>query len=544
MKIKIRNYRGVSSADLEHNKITLIGGDNHAGKTSIGEALGAVLTGDVFRRPDILKKHIKGIVRDGAKAGAAEVQIGDITARADWPDCKYSAGNIRNISNIAAGMDSLLKMKRTERAAIIAKFINAEPTPADLEAELNSFDIGPEITEGLNKKIKVSGFDSVCSVAKEKGTKIKGQWEEAAGEKYGSEKAKNWYPGAFYSALDAKTEDELIKTVEDCQRDVTAGIAAAAVSGLAIDTLRKSASMKDDLKNYTKMLSENLKITEDGGRELQKELYKLTEEKNEIACPHCGGMVNFENGKLIPAPALTDSEIYAKDKAVEDIKNAIDKNRVKIRAVTSDLAGKEREYKDAIAAEIELKKAGGGKNWAGNLEDCRKALENAESDLKAWRAWKRTGELNEFIKKNKIIVDILAPSGLRQTKLIKALAPFNKSLAEIAEIAAWPSIRIDKDYNIFYGERLSVFCSTSEIFQINVVLQVALSILEKSIAVIIDGADIIVNPITRNGLFTMLLKYQIPAVVLMSLKDKKELPPLDKVGGRSYWIENGVLKNE
>jgi len=44
MNITIKNFRGIKEIDFQIKKITIIGGDNGAGKTSIAQAIASAVT--------------------------------------------------------------------------------------------------------------------------------------------------------------------------------------------------------------------------------------------------------------------------------------------------------------------------------------------------------------------------------------------------------------------------------------------------------------------------------------------------------------------
>jgi P pilus assembly chaperone PapD len=82
---------------------------------------------------------------------------------------------------------------------------------------------------------------------------------------------------------------------------------------------------------------------------------------------------------------------------------------------------------------------------------------------------------------------------------------------------------------------------------VRVLLQIWMAQADNSAAVIIDGADIVVNRPLRNGLFNLLRKVDLPALVTMALpgdarENRKLFPDLKKAKrGVSYWIENNEL---
>ena len=183
------------------------------------------------------------------------------------------------------------------------------------------------------------------------------------------------------------------------------------------------------------------------------------------------------------------------------------------------------------------------KKWDKNLETCRIKLQTAENELAAWTSTHRANELNEAIKKNKIVLDILAPAGLRKSKLQLAIAPFNKILSEFSEVAGWPQVRMDVSYNFTFAERPVQLCSKSERFKASVIIRLAMSKIENPLITIIDGVDVICGKDGRNNFINLILGSGVPVIFFMSVSDLNDMPALSKAGGISYWVQEGELKN-
>lgn len=551
MKIEIRNYRGVTLADIEHNKYTLIAGHNHQGKTSIKEAVAAALT----TRPlviDITKSQVKNLIRDGAKRGQVKIEFtvpaGPGSLFVEWPECKFSAGGqaMKPISQIAGGLTSLLDMKKPDRAAALAGVVNLDPTPEDLITEMKSQNFQEETIKTLVQQIKINGIETMYLRAKEAGARIKGQWQEVTGTDYGSNIAENWYPAAYYSALESRSEEELQKEIDACMKDVEAGVAARAISDMEFHQQKRQAELKPEIEKYLSMLAGSLDVLRAEESTLQKALLDATAKNSEVeyGCPHCGGAFFIRNGK--PVISDPDKQSNNSEQAAADIRIKLEAVRKKLNALLVDISAKQNEWKQAAAAADTISKLPPGTRPGVSEEEVTEArikLEKAKADLKAWQDLKRSRELKALIDQNKLIVEMLAPAGIRNTVAARALNPFNALLMELSTAAGWEPVRVDRDYNLFHGDRLAALCSTEEVFETNIILQLAIAKLEGAATVLIDGADIIVHPKDRNGLFMAIIKSGVPAMVFMGIKDPAEVPNLSTIGGRSYWIEKGELKN-
>ena len=101
-KLTIQNFRGIKKAVLELATITLIAGINGAGKTSIVQALAALLAGEQL--PSwCLKKNAGDMVNDNAKAGMIAIENEDYSASIIYPAVSAKArGRLPFVSMVAA----------------------------------------------------------------------------------------------------------------------------------------------------------------------------------------------------------------------------------------------------------------------------------------------------------------------------------------------------------------------------------------------------------------------------------------------------------
>jgi len=548
MKIEIRNFRGVSSADIHHEKLTLIGGKNHNGKSSICEAIAAVFTGEHFPIEGILKKDIKLLVRDGAKEARCEVHQGDVIARIKWPEGPYysEGGEFKHISRVAAGFESLLDKKKKERGDFLAEYVKGKPTLDDLEKELKSHDFNKNLRDKLKDRVKASGFQGVWAKAKETGARLKGQWEEATRERFGEKKMETWYPNKWYVALGARTLDELTKTVNDAKNLVEAGIAAEAVSGLEVGLIEKLVKSLPALKKDFSEVGSKISKLRGKQKDLNEFIHRLKKTvKEEHGCPHCGGLLCIEDGKIIiHQGGENDRDLEHQKIKVHEAEEDLSKTNEELLGLSDAHNRIEPQIEAAEKAKEQLERIRDIEKikWEKNLEEVRKKSQAAEDDLDAFVVKGRVDTLKVAIKQNKIIIDILSPEGLRAAKMRDAIVPFNDLIGRLCRSASWGDLRIGADFEIRFKDRLLPFCSMSEKFQAKIILQLAMSATDEAPICLIDGAEIIVGT-ERNGLMAAILESKVSCMIFMSMKDRTEMPPMEKIGGSGYWIEKGELQN-
>jgi hypothetical protein len=176
--------------------------------------------------------------------------------------------------------------------------------------------------------------------------------------------------------------------------------------------------------------------------------------------------------------------------------------------------------------------------------DAAAALERARRRLAAWRQKRDADELQQKIAGNDLVLDILAPEGLRARKLARVIELFNVAQLGRLSLAAggWNQVTLDADMTLAYGGRPYPLLSTSEQYRVNLVLQVALAHLDKSAMVVIDAADVL-DGTTRSGLFALLEEAGLPALICLTLTRRDQMPALDELGcGASYWLDSGVAQ--
>jgi recombinational DNA repair ATPase RecF len=130
MQIHIQNFRGIEEARLQCSGVALITGTNATGKTSIAQAVAAVLTGNPIPMAGIRKNAAGMLVHTGAAQGQITLEGEDGTAMLSWPTAKVQTdGSPPQASAIAAGLESLADESRSaNRARLLAPYLKADPT--------------------------------------------------------------------------------------------------------------------------------------------------------------------------------------------------------------------------------------------------------------------------------------------------------------------------------------------------------------------------------------------------------------------------------
>lgn len=551
----VRNYRKIISADIDLSALTLIGGKNGAGKTSLIDAIRSVAVGEYNPFKDITKKEISMLVRSGSPSGHAEIKDGESQARIDLPKCEYSTkGKINKLSCIATGIDSFADMKTVDRINYIVDMMDASPKDSDLITELKKTSIfKPDDTIGesdlfkrLWEEITTNGWDNAYKLAREKGVKYKNIWEDTTGQKtYGVRIAEQWTPPEWDPELEKSKEVDLIAEVNKNKEWLEAAIKETAVSDVETERLTAIHGQLETIKKRIDLTRTKQTVVE---KEIVQKKTRIRElstaaEMRGLLCPKCNTKLTFTNGELKIIPE-SEYKKASKDKAeTEQLSKDVECLQVQNRELI-EIFGQERSaLKVAEDAGVKLKNIAMKKEGVdqAKVQDVRNQLETAEKRLAAYKQFKKAHELARNVLLNKELCDILAPAGLRNKKLVKAIAKLNNSMKLLSDSVGWDPVEITDDCNIIVaGVPYGRLIAKSERYRARVMLQLMVCMAEKAPFVIVDDTDELTKSV-RNQLMKIILQTKIQAVVVSAMDDKKDMPDLSSINGRTYWIEDGRI---
>lgn len=579
MNVTINNFRGLASASLDISKICLLAGPNEAGKTSASQALAAALTGEPIPISGVKKAQAGLLVRSGTANGSVDLTSEQGTSNIQWPSAKVkSEGQPPWSSHFAVGLQSIVNLDDKERVKVLTDYLKAVPTRADLDRQLASMKMPVTVLDQLWDLIEKQGWDGAAAQIKDKGARLKGQWEQITGDRYGSKKGESWIPEGYDNDLMGQSESTLAALVTDARDTLESAIAADAVDDSkradlealaalvperqAAVTAAKAATVDpamqaqiDEAQGFIKGMSEKRDA-------IQKELSELPTPKQAtgMPCPHCNTVLQVSGNKLDIAAVLSEDEIAKRQAAIDEVKakldgvnDAIAKHMTAVSGIAANIREAEKANEQAIAnairllgesslAEQELAKPVAGKSEI-SVDDCRTTLAVAEKRLKAFKAKLEADRLHTAICSNTELYAKISPEGIRQDVLAKALKSFNDSLVPICAAAGWRTVTLESDFLPTYGGTIYLLLSESAKFRVRVILQMGMALIDKSQALIIDAADIL-DKGGRNGLFKAVKAAGLPALVAMTIDSKDLVPNLAKAGvGCSYWL-NGEAKAE
>ncbi len=577
MNVSIQNYRGLASASLDLSRICLLAGPNEAGKTSASQAVASALTGEPVPIKGVKKTEAGLLVRAGTANGSVDLVGPNGSTNITWPSAKVKTeGQAPFASHFATGLQSIVNLDDKERVKVLTEYLKAVPTRADLDAQLASLKLPVKHLEQLWQLIETAGWDGACAQIKDKGARLKGQWENVTADRYGSKKGESWIPGGYSDELMGQSEDKLAAVVTDARDALEAAIAADAVDdskragleelaallpGRKIDALAAEAdtvgpALNNQLNECNGFIAEIAKTREE--MNAQMTALPSANQAAGMPCPDCGTVLQVRGGALHIAGVLSADEISSRKTAIDELQAKIDSAQkainkhmeaaARIKGQINDAEASrlqkitecKRLVKESEAAAKELEKPVSAASPI-SVDDCRTTLSQAETRLKAFKAKYEADRLHVAIGKNAELLAKIAPEGIRGDVLVKSLKKFNESLAPLSKAAGWRAVTLESDFMPTYGGTIYLLLSESAKFRVRTILQMGMALIDKSQAIIIDAADIL-DKGGRNGLFKAVKAAGLPAMVAMTIDDKSLVPNLAKAGqGVSYWLNGDAV---
>lgn len=550
MKIKVRDYRGIIRADIELAPVALVAGQNAAGKSSLAEAVRAAVTGEALIVPGLRKKDAKLVVHDGADEGFIQILNGEEgCAVVSWPKAEVKVSDADEVwaSGYAAGTQHLLDLDDRERAKVLARYIDSEPAKEDVGAAMQDLGYQEKAINRTWDAITKDGWDGVYQRARDYTVELKGKWGQLTGEKWGVRKAEGWKPDTEGSDFD---DSESPEDLHDALHDATLGaetelekaIASQAVSETELAQLRQSATRADDLRKQHKHLTSQLDRVQAEREEMEEQgAPKVPTEP--MACPKCETRLILQDDALVEVIEVADKAGAVKDresyfKQLTSVRDQYNELRGQLHDIGNDLASAE------LAAEklADIENSEKGSTTAEDVEAARAQVDTARKREEAYDVIVKSSKIHESIKSNEELVKMLAPTGLRQRKLVERLSEFNADLKTLCEAATWPVVRFDENLDVFYGTRPLWAASSSGRWRARAVIQSCMAQMDHSAVIVLDEADIL-DTRGRNGLFAMLSLLEPKALVCMTINKPGQVPDLQEAGmGHSYWVAAGEVQ--
>lgn len=558
MDALVKNFRGIERAQIRIAPIALLAGFNHVGKSSVCQAVAAALTGypipfiEPNKRvgdfsPKLTKTESKELVRGGTDEGSVVVSIGKDTIRVDWPKLKASSEGVPPQASVyAAGLIKIMELQPMYRFELLSTLLETTPSNDDLTVELKDIKLDDATIAQVITKIGEVGFDGAHRALSDATKQLKGRWEEATGEAFGLKKMEGWKPEGYDLTEGVTSEQDVTNLVANARQSLETAIAAQAVDGAEIERLTKLAPLEHDAEEALNAANTELAAHQADLKRAQDDLASIVVPAAPMPCPECGVMIgaSLTDGKItLHRPRHTMAEIKTIEGQRDSANGMIILIKTRITAAQAKRATALADHQLYVGTKAKLESVIDKKGSAEDVTKAREGVAAAESLQAKFMSVYRATKLAATIKINTALLGVLEPEGLRRKKLANKLQLFNNTmLLPLTQVAGYQPVTIDEELNVRCGGRHYFLLSESEMFRVNVVLQISIALLDQSPIVIIDGADIL-DVDGRNGLFAMLSSAgeRLKSLVAMTVASKKSVPDLAKHGmGMTYWIEGGA----
>jgi hypothetical protein len=548
-KLEVGAIRGCILGSAELDRLTLVAGYNHVGKTSFLQGVAAAMTGDALIYPKLTKKDAKDLIHCDHNMGMATVTGPDGGYMSiSYPTLTPESKGIPPVaSRVAMNLDSVITMTDKDRYAFLTKLLNSSPTNEQFAEAVSGAKLTPEMMEQVWAKITTYGWDATHKDTQGRGSELKGAWQQVTGEqKWGSQKGETWLPVVWGADLISARVEDLEKAVHEAQEWVIAASKQEAIDTAERERLQETVRGENEHRTWYKAASEKHRKTTRDVEDARRERDKYRPSPDGLECPFCKEPIIYAGGKLLAytkeaaqaatkEAALHESTL-ALIKELESRQEGELKECEQVAAKLRDIEAAKKQLAALEPTKTEAEKTGIA------LEDAQARLAAATERLEAFKAKQEADKLHRNIMRNNILVDALAPDGVRQTVLQTALTAANGELVGISAHAGWPAVQITPDIDLTYGGRRVFLLSDSEQLRARIILQIFVARRESAPFILIDRADMLVTNQERSNLFKVVLKSGIPAIIAMSLHSRDELPPRMPDGCRMYWMEAGTME--
>lgn len=531
IEIYVENFRGIKLAHLTCSPIGLIVAPNDFGKSSVAQAVAAVLTGIGLDKQFELTQATAGqLVHDGENIARCIVRGPDGEARMAWPEAKRSQTGAAppSASVYAAGLKSILDITPAERATALAPYLKSLPSKEDLIGAMQD-KFTQDAIDRLWDELQAKGWDKTASDWEIARRQANAEWRNVTSETFGEQKAAAWRPAGLNPTLAGSTVAQLQAAVTAAKAAVETAVASSALADAERHRLQELA---DDYVNRADALAKAgmavsaAQAAKTSAIQSRAALPVTTVAHMALVCPHCGEKTVLrdlpgQSATLEKYEEIDESVLKARRMAIADADG-------RVNNTTSALS--EAETKRALAQNAldEAKEARDRLLSAPNAQDGQ--MPASTDDIAAAREKLTTSENNLVLRQKMDAaaaafqkwrgadarLTILEPAGLRAATLSRVIDVFNTGvLAPLCEIASWPAVTLSQELTGRIGGRAYSLVSVGMQWRTRLVLQAAQASLDSSTMMIIDNLpDLDAN--ARNGLFCILQHLKLPALICMA----------------------------
>lgn len=586
-RITIENLIGIAHIDVDlAAPIAVFAGANHAGKSSVREAVRAALLGMPER---VLKKKDLGqLVHDDAKHGSVVIDFdggqATFTAPKGVHDLKHDltmADWERQSLALPYCLDPAMfaQASADERRRLLFALSGASSKPEDIVTAMHERGLTDEVIKAVTPMLR-AGFPACAKMAEERCRDAKAAWKAVTRETYGPVKAEGWKAQA--PEVDTTTIEQLKTRVEILKGKISTERTRLGAAQQKLKTWQDAEeSRQADQKTFEGLGAIKDKLARDEA-ELQKWTALVQQlEQRAGTGPRVGLVHDLAAWLLVTAEhihqhgpelkSMKDVEeaiaLYEKQygeigaqgdpEAAEKLLEAVRARDLMQRCVDNDR--RDIETAKAAGARLEQKVEKGSEAEITTLQESLRAasqeLATTSADLaslqdqqraadSAARRTKEAAAAHQDAQDWQAAIDSLSSDGIPADILLKSLGPVNRELARASTTFEFARVEIvGSDIDIYADGRPYALLSESERWRADTQIALALADLSGLRLVALDRVDILDLPSRADclgGLDAMVERGQLETALVFGTF--KKLPRVNVFAhAQGYWIEEGRI---
>lgn len=547
LTIAVNNFRGIKTAVIQLNTIALLCGRNEQGKSSVIDAIRSVLNGTTAPyglTKDELATQLVFQGETNASVGLRDDEQGREMVMT-WPAAEVeTTGAPFRSTAFATGARYFTDLTERERAQVLSEYLKTNPTEDEFFKATEGCGLIPTDVTAAWTDVAKLGWDGAWAKHKQEATKLKGGWDTLTGASYGVKVGANWRPKGWGPEHEALTDAELeaeLKTATDELEGAIGKVAIGKDERAKFEGLAKQIpKLKELLETRTKE-GQRAKATKDKAEKDYQAVPVVPPDKFP-ACPHCQQAVQVfaaqGGGYTLRAPAAALSEKKKKELVdqAEDAKRIWDEANKAYEDAQNSYRVVALDLQKAEDAKAQLESSDGEATKV-DLEELRTEVNRVKSIIGGKTKIRDALKKHMDVMARLNLVGVLAPEGLRHSKLAEKLDVFNAVLAHHCDTAGWAPVTIDQAGDVSLNGIRYDLCARSGQMRCDVTLQVAFAALDGSEILLVDDADMMDGK-GRNGLFALLASTEKHCVVGMMLTKVAQAPDLAAAElGATWWID-------
>ena len=397
-----------------------------------------------------------------------------------------------------------------------------------------------QVIEEVLDLLREQGWNHVEKIYQKKALEMKREWSLHSGQKYGGVVAAEWDPAGWNPELVGMTiieAERAIAEAREVQRavQITEGISeleaqkareAKAELPALKEALEVAQKKRDKIKLQADEAEASIQAIRPMGLAAKEHFQELAgrrpERSDGVPCPHCGKDLYIRSGKLLPAE--TDAELEKRllswQREVDESEEGLEMLRAKMKAakmraapILKVMEAAQHETIEADAAYRSMKRAAIQADKPISEDDrldarialAEQEVEERKKNLGLIQTRLAAATAQKNVLEYTAIAKVFGPQGIRFQAMKAGMERLGENLSIIQRRTNWPAIELDATYAVTIDRRPALVCATSEQWRAQICLQIAIALSVEDPAVVLDGADVLVDAFEHNEMSRLIL---------------------------------------